>query len=329
MFFEVEAWEEPLIQKALVGQVVIFKTDKLLVETIAETDATIISTFINSTLTAEVLQKFPNLKLIVTRSVGYDHIDLQYCKEKNITVCNIPTYGPHTIAEHVFALMLALSRKLIPSVERTKRGDFSLDGLRGFELYNKTLGVIGVGHIGSVVIDIAKGFGMHVLVYNRHTDPEIEKKGAKFVALDDLLAQSDVVTIHVPLTKETNHLINMENIQKFKKSSILINTARGGIIETEAIVYGLEHGILSGAGLDVLEEECYLKEEHELLTTEFLQKCDMKTQLLDHVLLNCPDVVITPHNAFDSNEALMQIIQTTEENILSFINGKPQNTVNS
>lgn len=330
VFFEIEEWEEPHLRSAFTKEEVVFKTEKLTQKNVLEVkDATILCTFINSQLDSSILQQLPNLKLIVTRSVGYDHIDLTYCQQHNIIVCNIPTYGAHTVAEHAFSLILALSRKLIPSVERTKKADFRLDNLRGFELYNKTIGVIGVGHIGNVVIEIAQGFGMHVVVYSHHTDPELEKKGIKFVDLDTLLSSSDVITIHVPLTKETTHMINLTNIIKCKKGSILINTARGGIVETQAIVEGLEKGILAGCGLDVLEEECYIKEEHELLTSEFIIKCDLKTQLLDHILLERDDVIVTPHNAFNSNEALQQILQITITNIQAFLQGKPQNTVSS
>lgn len=328
-FFEMDPWEEEYIKSGLQNYTIICSKEKLTDKTITTAkDATVLSTFINSQLTKDLLSQMPSLKLIVTRSVGFDHIDLAYCKEKNITVSNVPTYGAHTIAEHTFALILAISRKLIPSIERTRRGNFSLEGLEGFELYNKTLGVIGMGHIGSVVIEIAMGLGMHVVIYSRHSDPELEKKGVQFVDLDTLLSTSDIVTIHVPLTPQTTHLINMQNITKFKKGSILINTARGGIVETQAIVEGLEKGILSSVGLDVLEEECSLKEERELLAGEFLAKCDLKTQLLDHVLLDRDDVIVTPHNAFNSAEALQQIMQTTITNITSFLQGTPQNVVN-
>ena len=328
VFFEIEEWEEAFFRTVLQGHEITFTTEKL-TATPAQTarDAEVISVFINSQLDKETLSQLPNLKLLVTRSVGYDHIDITYCKERGITVCNVPTYGPHTVAEHTFSLILALSRKLIPSIEHTRRGDFSLDGLRGFELYKKTIGIIGVGNIGSVVVDIALGFRMNVLVNARHTDPEMEKRGVQFVDLDTLLSQSDVVTIHLPAMKETTHVINMQNIGKFKKGSILINTSRGPLIETQAILDGLEKGILSGAGLDVLEEECYVKEEHELLTSDFIAKCDLKTQLLNHVLLNRDDVIITPHNAFNSTESLNQILEITVEDIQSYFNGNPKNVV--
>lgn len=328
VFFEVEAWEDNILKEKLPTTNIIFKETKLDLEKDADTlDAEIISVFTFSQLTKEVLEKFTKLKMIVTRSTGYDHIDINYCKEKGIVVTNVPAYGVHTIAEHTFSLLLALTRKIVPSVERTRKGDFSLDGLQGIELYQKTLGVIGAGHIGSVVIDIAKGFGMNILVYSRHPEEKQSDELIKYVGMDELLANSDVVTLHVPLTPETRHLINMDNITKFKKGAILINAARGAIVETQAIVDAIEKGIFRGVGLDVLEEECDLREERELLSSEFLAKCDLKTQLLNHILLNSENVIVTPHNAFNSHEAVMTILHTTVDNINAYIAGNPQNVV--
>ncbi len=319
-FFELEAWEEEYIRKALKNHDLFISRDKLTKDNLSLVkDAEILSTFIFSILNKEILSQLPNLKYIVTLSTGFDHIDTKFCKEKGIIVSNVPSYGEHTVAEHTFALILALSRKLIPSIEQTKRGDFSLEGLRGFSLYGKTLGVIGAGHIGKRVIEIAKCFGMKVLIFTKH------QKGS--VSLEQLLSSSDVITIHVPYNSDTHHLINMKNIRLFKKGSMLINTSRGGIVETQAILEGLERGILMGAGLDVLEEECNLREEKELLTNEFLKSCDIKTQLLNHVLLTRNDVIVTPHNAFNSREALLQILETTVLNIQAFETGKPRNTV--
>lgn len=328
-FFEIEKWEEEHIKNAFSNNDIVFNEGKLDEKTLSQIqDATIISTFIYSALNKDILSQLPNLKLIATRSTGFDHIDIASCKEKGVLVANVPTYGVHTVAEHTFALILAVSRKIIPSVEHSRRGNFSLDGLRGMELYKKTIGVIGAGNIGKKVIEIANGFGMNTLVFTKTPQKNEDLKNIKFVSsLEDLLSQSDIVTLHLPLTNETRHLINMDNIKMFKKGSILINTARGGLVETQSILEALEEGILSGAGIDVLEEECSLKEERELLTTEFLKSCDIKTQLLNHVLLTRDNVVITPHNAFNSKEALVQIIETTISNIKSFIEGKPQNAV--
>lgn len=329
VFVEAEKWEESYIKNALLGQDVLFFEGKLDEKNVANfIQAAILSPFIYSTLTRDVLNQFPNLKFITTRSTGFDHIDIDFCKEKNIKVSNVPSYGENTVAEHTFALILSISRKIIPSVERTRRGNFSLDGLTGVELFGKTIGVIGAGHIGKRVIQIARCFGMKVLVFTRTKDENLAKdENISFVSLDELLNKSDIVTLHLPQTKETEHIINMENIGKFKKESIFINTARGPLVETQAILEGLDKGILSGVGLDVLEEECGLKEERELLSGEFLKSCDIKTQLLNHVLLTRNDVVITPHNAFNSKEALIQILETTITNIKAFLEGKPQNLV--
>jgi len=328
--FEAEAWEKEFLSTHLTGQEIVFVDNVLeqgrdYEEKIFSAD--ILCVFAYSQVTAEILKKFPNLKFIATRSTGYDHIDLSFCKEKGIVVSNVPHYGVHTIAEHTFALILTLSRKIIPSVERTKKGDFSIHDLEGMQLYQKTLGVVGVGNIGSIVAEIAMGFGMQVVAYNHHPDPELEAKGVRFVSLEELLKISDVVTIHVPLVAETKHLINKENIQLMKKGSLLINAARGPIVETEAILDGLQKSILSGVGLDVLEEECNMREERELLSKEFSQTCDLKTQLMDHMLLQRDDVVITPHNAWHSTEALNQILETTVGNIQGFLQGKPENVV--
>jgi D-lactate dehydrogenase len=259
--------------------------------------------------------------------MGFDHIDVVACKARGIVVANVPVYGAHTVAEHTFALMLAVSRKIIPSVERAKRGDFSSVGLTGFDLFEKTLGVIGAGHIGKNVCELALSFGMKVLAYCHHTDEELCAKGVQYATLDELLAGSDVVTLHLPHNSETEHIINLQNIGQFKKGAILINTARGALVETQSILEGLEKGILAGVGLDVLEEENSLKEEREFLASEHIKKGDIQTELLDHILLERDDVVITPHNAFNSKEALQEILETSLSNIKSFLNGAPVNII--
>jgi len=328
-FFELENWEKPYIKNALSGYVLTFYDEALTRNSLLLVKNTeILSTFIYSQLSKDILSQLPNLKLITTRSTGFDHIDIDYCQQRGITVCNVPTYGVDTVAEHTFALILVLSRKVIPSVARTKSGDFGLEGLRGSELANKTLGVVGFGHIATRVAQIAKCFKMKIIAYTRHPEREqAEKIGITFVDLPTLLATADIVSLHVPLTPETHHLINKENIKLMKKGSFFINTARGAIVETEAILWALEQGILAGAGLDVLEEECALKEERELLSKDFLKTCDLKTQLLNHVLLTKENVIITPHNAFNSAEALQEILETTVSNITSFVAEKPINQV--
>ncbi len=327
-FFEIEEWEKPFIERKLSGHTITFSTASLHVDSLDLESIEILSIFIYSTITPEILTKMPNLKMIVTRSTGFDHIDLKACAEKNVIVTNVPEYGTQTVAEHTFALLLALSRKIIPSIENTRKSDFTLDGLRGFDLYKKTIGVVGAGNIGQAVIRIAKGFGMDVLVFSRHQNIELAKElGFMYVDLAHLYQVSDIITFHVPLTNETTHMISKETLPKLKKGVIILNTARGGILETEAILMGLEQKVISAAGIDVLEEECFVKEERQLLTEQFIKECDLRTQLLNHVLLTKENVLVTPHNAFNSQEALQRILDVTVENMVSFAQGKVINTV--
>jgi D-lactate dehydrogenase len=328
VFFEIEEWEKEHIQNSdykidalYTGQKAQEATDSSLLQ------SSVISTFIYSELNRETLSKFPNLKFIATRSTGYDHVDLEYCKEKNIIVSNVPVYGAHAVAEHTFALILAISRKIIPTIEKSRRSNFELEGLRGFDLNGKTIGVVGLGKIGKKVVDLSLAFGMNVLVHTKNPGQNQDK--IRFVQLEELLSTSDIISLHIPHTAETHHMINRENMKKFKKGSILINTARGPLVETQAILEGLQSGILRAVGLDALEEECGLKEERELLTDEYFKSCDIKTQLLDHVLLSRDDVFYTSHNAFNTDEALAQILETTLSNIRAFKGGKPENNVNA
>ena len=210
-----------------------------------------------------------------------------------------------------------------------KKGDFNLEGLRGFDLHHKTLGIIGVGNIGKSIIQIANGFGMDVLAYARKPDVELAQKlGFMYVDMDHLLSTSDIITLHVPYTKETHHMINKDTLPKLKKGVVLLNTARAGLIVTEAIVMGLEQGIISAVGVDVLEGEVMIKEERQLLSKHFLDQAeDVKTQLLNHVLINRDEVLVTPHNAFNSTKALQRILDVTIGNVQGYLNNNPQNTV--
>jgi D-lactate dehydrogenase len=330
--FDAEKLEEDFFRQGLPNDELFFTPDPL--DSTHEYNgdffnSEVVCVFTYSKVNKEAIDRFPNLKLITTRSTGFDHIDLEYASSKGIVVSNVPTYGMHSVAEHTFALILALSQKIIPSVEKTRQGDFSLDGLRGFELYGKTLGIVGTGHIGGVVAQIGVGMGMKVIAFNRHEDEELKKIGVEFKDLDSVLGESDIVTLHLPYNEQTHHTINTENISKFKKGALLINNARGGLVETQAILDGLNQGILSGAGLDVLEEEAAIREESELLSSKLMETMDLKTALLDHVLLDRRDVVVTPHNAFNSNEAVAQILETALKNIQSYLGGNPENKVES
>ena len=330
-FFELEDWEKDYFKEKLGAEYdLIFIDSHISEENVTKaSNCTAIGIFIYSQITREILEKLPKLKFITTLSTGYDHIDIKACKEKRIVVSNVPAYGENTVAEHTFALILAIARKLIPSIERTRRGNFDLTNLRGFDLKGKILGVIGTGKIGTHVIKIARGFDMEVIAYDPKPNYELAHVlGFEYVdSLETLLRRADIITLHALLNEQTYHLINKNNIKNIKKGAILINTARGALIETEALLSALKEGIIAYAGLDVLEEECFIKEEKQLLSEAFKRICDLKTVLAEHMLLGLDNVLITPHNAFNSTEALKRILDTTIENIKSFFMGKPINVV--
>lgn len=289
--------------------------------------ADIISVFIYSHINKENLKKSPRLKLIATRSTGFDHIDIEACRKRGVAVANVPFYGENTVAEHTFALILALSRKVHQAYFRTIRGNFSFEGLQGFDLKGKTIGIIGTGHIGIHAIRMAKGFGMDIIAFDVNKNNFMsETLGFAYVSFDDLLRKSDIISLHAPYRKETHHMINKDNIRKIKKGALLINTARGGLVETEALALALDQGILAGAGLDVLEGEELIKEERQILSKNYSVD-HLKTLLQNHILLNRENVVITPHIAFNSKEAFFRILETTASNINAFLAGKPENLV--
>lgn len=286
----------------------------------------IISVFIYSPVTTSVLEKMPTLKAILTRSTGFDHIDVSACNMRGIVVENVPFYGENTVAEHTFSLILALSRNVHKSYARGLKGDFSIEGLMGFDLKDKTLGVIGTGHIGLHVIRIAKGFGMHVLAFDTQKNIFLsEVLHYQYAPLETVLAQSDIVTLHVPYNEHTHHLIDREMIKKIKRGALLINTARGGIVENGALIDALDQGVLSGAGLDVLEGEGTIKDDNQCLRIDC--QTDVKSHEQNRNLLARDNVVYTPHIGFYSKEALERILDTTVENIETFVSGKINNQV--
>jgi len=322
---DLEPWEIEFFQKHFTDGTY---TDKSLADAGDLGTAEVLSVFIHSRVDAAALEKMPGLKMIATRSTGYDHIDLEACRQRGVIVCNVPTYGENTVAEQALALLLALTRKIVSSVERTRHGSFSVDELRGSDLAGKTAGVIGTGHIGRHMIRMLKGLNMTVLATDAHPDKQLAAElGFTYVDLDHLLKNSDVVTLHAPAIKETFHMLDEARLRLMKKTAFLINTARGSLIDTKALTQVLGDGHLAGVGLDVLEEECSVKEERLLLSSNFHQECDLQTVLADHVLLNHPRVIITPHNAFNTTEALHRILETTVENIEAYSKGRPINRV--
>lgn len=329
--FEIEKWEETYLRTKLDPSIELKAFDhSLKEENISEIqDVEGLVIFIYSNITKEIIDKLPNLKFIATMSTGYDHVDLEACKARNIVVSNVAGYGEITVAEHTFALLLAISHRIIESYERVKEGYFSPEGLTGFDLSGKTLGVLGVGSIGAHVIEIAHGFNMNVIGYKRSPDPELEKKlNFKIVDLPTLYATSDIISLHVPYTKETHHIINDESLDQMKEGVILLNTARGLLIDTTAVLKALESKKIGGLGLDVCENEPMLREEKQILSKEF-NKEDLLCLLEEKMLLNYKNVVITPHNAFNSHEALEMILSTTATNIEGFMKSTPQNVVGS
>jgi len=333
IFLETANWEKEIIQKYPdFLEKVDFSLEKLTLENAKKfKDYEIISTFISSQVSRDVLGQLENLKFIATRSTGFDHIDLDYCKNHNILISNVPAYGSHTVAEYTFALLLCLIRKVYNSYHRVRElGSFSLEGLQGEELFGKTLGVIGTGKIGTEVIKIAKGFAMKVIAYDKYPKEELAQElDFKYVSLEELLSNADIITLHVPYNKETHHLLNEDNLSKTKNGVYIINTARGGIIETQALYQALKKGQIGGAALDVLEEEGDLKEEQRiLLEKENIPPDKLKTLLANHIFIDLDNVIISPHNAFNTKEALENIIVTTIENIEGYLNGKVKNLVN-
>ena len=290
-------------------------------------DVPIISTFIRSPLSRAVLDHLPKLRFIATRSTGYDQIDVAAVKVRGVVVSDVPRYGANTVAEYTFGLMLCLSRKIIQAYERALHGQVSLDGLEGFDLNGKTLGVIGTGSIGVHVVRIARGVGMDVLAYDVKPQPLVaEVLGFAYVPLVDLLRRSDVVSLHVPATPQTHHLMNRERFGLMKHGSSLINTARGDLVDAAALAWALDEGILAGAGLDVVEGEELVAEQERLLATPGAEE-KLRTLLRHHVLLRRENGIITPHAAFYSREALQRILDTTISNIRCFLAGQPENVV--
>lgn len=327
---ETEASEGRYLAEVLEGEVTLKAIPGTLAEALIEgrlEGVEVLMPFIHSAVGREQIEAMPNLRFIATRSTGYDHIDLEAAAEKGIAVANVPTYGENTVAEHTFALILSLSRKVHHAWTRTQRGEYTMEGLRGFDLYGKTLGVIGAGAIGLHVVRIAKGFGMEVLAYDVNRNQLLaDVLDFRYVELDELLVNSDIVTLHAPAIPATHHLINKDTLSRMKRGALLINTARGSLVDTAALAEALDAGHLGGAGLDVFEGEEFMQHEDELLYRPGAED-QLKLLVRAHALQRRPDVVITPHIGFNSREALHRILDTTAENVRAFLGDEPKNLV--
>ena len=312
----------------------------------APSDAEALSIFIHSQVTPEFLAAHPALRLIVTRSAGFDHIPLADAASHGITVCHVASYGENTVAEHSFALLLALSRRLMESQAAYSSKHFSYQELRGFDLKGKTIGIIGTGRIGLHAARIARGFQMEVLAYDVKTQPLVAATMEfDYVSFDELLRRSDVISLCIPLLPATRKIINRDTLARCKRGVVLINTARGALVDTEALLEALESGQVSGAGLDVMEDERVLQQDSTRIIGEeivsHIQQSDspeepvpwgerveeLRNLVRDSRLIDRKNVISTPHLAFNSREAVARINQETVRSIRQFLAGTPVNLV--
>ncbi len=328
-FFELQPYEREFFKTKLQGHHLIFE-DKPLSERNAKRfkKSEILVIFILSKITKNVLEQLPNLKFITTMSSGFDHINLDEAKKKGIKVSRVPIYGQNTVAEHAFTLLQALNRHIVEAVRRTREGNFSYKDLLGRDLAKKTMGIIGTGHIGEYMVRYAKIFGMNVLAYDTFKRKDLAKElHFRYVSLHELYKKSDFISLHVPLNEKTYHLLDTLAFRQMKRGVLIINTGRGPLIDTKALLKALDSKKVGGAALDVLELETDLKKEAKLLQSLSTDKKRLLTLVENHKLLYRPNVIITPHLAFYTTEALKRIMQTTLTNIKGYLHKRYQNRV--
>jgi len=272
--------------------------------------------FVNDRLDGEVLELLAGAgtRLVALRSAGFNHVDVEAAKRLGLTVSRVPAYSPHAVAEHTVALILALNRKICRAHARVRDGNFALDGLLGFDMHGRTVGIVGTGKIGAIVARILAGFGCRLLAHDLVPNAECLELGARYVPLDTLFAEADIITLHAPLTPATRHLVDARAVDQMQPGVMLVNTGRGALVDTPAVIAGLKRGQIGALALDVYEEEEGL----------FFQ--DFSTQVIqDDVfarLLTFPNVLITGHQGFFTREALRAIAATTLENLSAFERGE-------
>jgi D-lactate dehydrogenase len=279
-------------------------------------DCDAVCCFVNDRLHASVIKSLAaiGIKIIALRCAGFNNVDLVAAKEHEVAVVRVPAYSPHAVAEHAVALILTLNRKTHKAYNRVREGNFSLQRLTGFDLNGKSVGVIGTGKIGSCFAQIMQGFGCRVLAFDIAPDPDLEKKGVKFLPLTDLFRQSDIVSLHCPLTEETKHLVNKTSLEMMKDGVMLINTSRGGLVDTKATITALKQGKIGYLGIDVYEQE-------EKLFFYDLSENIIEDEMIMR-LMSFPNVLVTAHQGFLTNEALAQIALVTLQNLEDFENKK-------
>ncbi len=272
--------------------------------------------FVNDTVDAEVLGILAGqgVRLVATRSTGYNHIDAHAARDLGIAVVRVTDYSPNSVAEFAVGLLLAVNRKIARASVRTREGNFDLDGLMGFDLHGKTVGVIGTGKIGTIFARIMAGFGCTLVGFDRYPTPAFEALGGRYIGVDELLACSDVVSLHCPLLEETHHIVNAAALARVKRGCVLVNTSRGGLVDTEAAVQALKSGQLGGLAIDVYEQEASLFFQDlssTIITDDVIQR-----------LVSFPNVIVTGHQAFFTVEAIGQIMRTTIDSIGAFERGE-------
>lgn len=305
-----------------------FVDEKISLENL-DPEAEVVSIFVTSTITAEMIDHMPKLRAIACRSTGFNNVDLEHARSRGITVLNVPTYGEQTVAEYAFTLLLALVKKL-PQTLSSHGVDKNQDALLGFDLSGKTLGVIGTGHIGQHTIQIANGFGMKTIAYDAFPRQELEAQlHFSYATLEEVLKTADIISLHAPYLPATHHILNEERMSMMKKGSVIINTARGELVDTKALIKHLADKHIGGAGLDVVEGEelLHYDEEIALLRSEHLPDSVLEQSINISVLRKMPNVIITPHNAFNTYEAVKRINSTTAQNIIDFWYNKTPNAV--
>ncbi len=330
-FFELETFEEHYFKEQLKQHNIQFSKKPLTSRNTKKYASTeIIIVFIGSKINKAVIDKLPKLKGIITMSTGYDHIDIDYAKTKNIAVSNIPFYGQNTVAEHSFGLLQALNRNIVEAVRRTREGIFDYRGLMGQDLEGKTIGILGTGHIGQYMIRYAKAFRMNVIATDAYPRKDLEKQlGFKYVRLQTLCKQADFISLHLPLLDSTRYILGEKEFSMMEKQPLIINTGRGPLIDTKALIEALDKKQIRGAALDVLEQECDLQKEARPKAS-FCTLDEESLQILveNHALLHRNNVIITPHLAFYTEEALMRIMKTTLQNIKGILSKRYKNKVN-
>lgn len=272
-------------------------------------DTEIVCVFVNDVVNESVIKKLAkkNVKIIALRCAGFNNVDLEAAKKFGIKVCRVPAYSPEAVAEHAMAMILTLNRKTHKAYNRVREQNFSLNGLLGFDLRGKTIGIIGTGNIGKAFARIVKGFGCNILSYDIVTDAEMEKDGVTFVSLETIFKESEIISLHCPLNEQTKHLINKKSIASMKDGVMIINTSRGGLIETASVIEGLKEGKIGYLGIDVYEQE-------EKLFFRDLSADIIQDDAIQR-LMSFPNVLVTAHQAFFTNEALTQIALVTFGNI--------------